>query len=243
MHRKVIDNPIYSNANMLKLWVHCLLKATHAEHKQIIGNQMIVLQPGQFITGREALANEFNKGVKKAECVSSITLWRWLSFFEKLEMLNIKKTTKYSVITIINWCEYQRNEQQMNNKRTTNEQQMNTNNNVNNINKKDTAQVDSLFESWWNLYGKKQDRKKCEVKFKQLLKKYDFRNIEEGTKRYLDHLANLKARGEFAPQQKNPLTFLNGENFNDEYKPTQTQVSAQSIPLYKPLVVDMTKGE
>ncbi|KGR74872.1 hypothetical protein [Ureibacillus sinduriensis] len=134
LHRKLMDNPIYSNAGMLKLWVHCLLKASHAEHEQLVGNQVIKLQPGQFVTGRNALATEFNKGAKKEDIVSPITLWRWLNLFEKLEMLNIKKTTKYSVVTVINWGGYQHHEQQVNNKRTTNEQQMNTNNNVNNVN-------------------------------------------------------------------------------------------------------------
>ncbi len=145
LHRKLMDNPIYSNANMLKLWIHCLMKATHAEREQLVGNQMVKLEVGQFVTGRNALAEEFNKGAKKDEVVSPSTLWRWLNNFEEWQMLNIKKTTKYSVVTVVHWSEYQgseqqvnskwtANEQQMNNKRTTDEQQVNTNNNVNNAN-------------------------------------------------------------------------------------------------------------
>lgn len=135
LHRKLMDNPIYSNAFMLKLWIHCLMKASHKEHKHLVGNQMVKLEPGQFVTGRHALAVEFNKGAKKDEVVSAITLWRWLKSFEEWQMLNIKTTTKYSIVTVINWSEHQQNEQQMNNKRTTDEQQVNTNNNVNNANK------------------------------------------------------------------------------------------------------------
>ncbi|PIC87955.1 hypothetical protein CSV72_02055 [Sporosarcina sp. P20a] len=145
LHRKIMDNPIYSNANMLKLWIHCLMKATHTERDQLIGNQMVKLEVGQFVTGRHALAEEFNKGAKKDEIISPSTLWRWLNNFEQWQMLNIKKTTKYSVVTIVQWSEYQHNgqqvnnkwtadEQQMNSKRTTDEQQVNTNNNVNNAN-------------------------------------------------------------------------------------------------------------
>ena len=145
LHRKVMDNPIYSNAFMLKLWIHCLMKATHTEHNQLVGNQMVKLEPGQFVTGRNSLFEEFNKGAKKDEVISAITLWRWLKNFEEWEMLNIKATTKYSVVTVVNWHEHQKHEQQVNNKRTTDEQQMNnkrtadehqvnTNNNVNNVN-------------------------------------------------------------------------------------------------------------
>lgn len=141
---------------MLKLWIHCLLKASHKERNQLIGNQVVNLEIGQFITGRKALANEFNKGAKDTHIISESTLWRWLQLFEQLQMLNIKKTTKYSVVTVVNWCEYQwieqqmdskwtaveqqvdssrtTSEQQMDNKRTSDEQQMNTNNNVNNLN-------------------------------------------------------------------------------------------------------------
>lgn len=47
-------------------------------------------------------------------------------------MLNIKSTTKYSVISIKNWSLYQSSEQQMNIKRTTSEQQVHTNKNEKN---------------------------------------------------------------------------------------------------------------
>lgn len=134
LHRKLMDNPIYSNANMLKLWIHCLMKASHSGHDQLVGNQMVKLGVGEFVTGRNALADEFNKGAKKSEVISAITLWRWLKNFEDWQMLNIKTTTKYSVITILNWSEHQGNEQQVNSKRTTDEQQVNTINNVNNDN-------------------------------------------------------------------------------------------------------------
>jgi hypothetical protein len=132
LHRKLQENPIYANPFMLKLWVHCLMKASHKEHKQLVGMQVVDLGPGEFVTGRDALAEEFNKGAKPSDRVSALSLWRWLKNLENMEMLNIKSTTKYSVISINNWNEYQELEQQVNNKRTTNEQQMNTNKNEKN---------------------------------------------------------------------------------------------------------------
>lgn len=142
LHRKMMDNPIYSDSDLLKLWIHCLLKCTHADYQQMVGNTLVELEPGQFVTGRISLADEFNKGVTPKNKVSEITLWRKLKILEKMKMLNIKTTNKYSVVTVINWHEYQDSEQQMNNKRTSNEQQMNTNNNSNNSNnnnKKDSS--------------------------------------------------------------------------------------------------------
>lgn len=135
LHRKIMDNPIYSNAGMLKLWIHCLLKASHAEHEQLIGTKIIKLDPGQFVTGRDALAEEFNKGAKKSEVVTARTLWRWLKKFEEWQMLSIKSTTQFSVVTILKWSDYQKGVQRVSNACPTDVQRVSTNNNDNNVNK------------------------------------------------------------------------------------------------------------
>lgn len=129
LHRKLLENPIFNDPHLLKLWIYCLLKATHKERKQIVGKQIVELKPGQFVTGRFALAEEYNRGAKPKDIVSDRTLWRWIKFLEECEFLSIKSTTKYSVITITNWDRYQENDQQMTNKRPSNDQQMTTNKN------------------------------------------------------------------------------------------------------------------
>ena len=134
IHRKIMNNPVWQDPKLLKLWMLCLLEASHKEHEQLVGRQIIKLLPGQFITGRFALAKAYNEGAKKRDIVPDSTLWRWMKWLEDNDFLNIKSTTKFSVITIKNWNLYQQNEQQMNNKWAANEQQMNTNNNGNNDN-------------------------------------------------------------------------------------------------------------
>lgn len=129
-HRKMKTSPIFSDPYLFKLWMLCLMKASHKEHEQLVGNQTVTLQPGQFVTGRIMLTNEYNYGATGKNCMKELTVWRWLKSLEKMQMLNIKSTNKYSVVTIVNWTEHQNDEQQMNNKRTTNEQQMITNKNV-----------------------------------------------------------------------------------------------------------------
>lgn len=149
LYRKVMDSPVWDDPNYLKLWMFCLMKATHKEREVLIGNQVITLEPGQFITGRKSLAEDLNKGMKPKFRQSEISWWRYLNNLEKQEMLNIKKTNKYSVVTITKWGDYQINEQQMNNKRTSNEQQMNTNKNVKNdknVKKEEEVSPFKLFE-------------------------------------------------------------------------------------------------
>lgn len=76
----------------------------------------------------------------------------------------------------------------------------------------------SFFQEWWDLYDNKKDRKKCEQKYSRLLKEYSHEEMMEGTKRYLNYLKILKQQGQFVPNKRYPMTFLNNENFNDLYE-------------------------
>lgn len=158
LYRQITDTPVWADSDKLKLWLMCLMKATHDEKKQVVGNQIIELKAGQFITGRTALSDDFNRDVKKDRRVDGLTLFRWLSLFEKMEMLNIKKTNKYSLITVLNWDKYQgqrtSNEQQLNNKRTSDEQQLNTNKNDKNVkNVKNEKKEDICYQQIADMYN------------------------------------------------------------------------------------------
>src|SRR4051794_10110074 len=106
-----MNNPVWQDPKLLKLWMLCLLEASHKEHEQLVGRQIVKLQPGEFVTGRFSLAKAYNEGAKKSDIVPESTLWRWIKWLEKEEFLNIKSNTKFSVISIKNWNQYQQNEQ------------------------------------------------------------------------------------------------------------------------------------
>ena len=169
-----MDNPVWHDPKLLKLWMLCLLEASHKEHEQLVGRQVVKLQPGQFVTGRFQIAKLYNEGAKKSDIVPEITLWRWMKWLEKNDFLSIESTTKYSIVTIKNWFIYQqngqlnnqkseqqifennhwktsdttlttdKNEQQMNIKRTSNEHEMNTNNNGNNNLEEDEEEANPI---------------------------------------------------------------------------------------------------
>ena len=152
LYRKSIDSQVFQNPHLWKLWTLCLMKANHKEAWVSVDHiiEPIKILPGQFITGRYSLHKEYYpKATKKQK--SALTVWRWLLFLEKVGNLSIKTNNKYSIVTIINWETYQGdkkqneqvNEQQMNNKRTTDEQQMNTNKNVKNDKKEDIVEKES----------------------------------------------------------------------------------------------------
>ena len=72
------------------------------------------------------------------------------------------------------------------------------------------------FEEFWNLYGIKKGRAKCEVSFKRLLKKgTKFSVLMKGLEGYQSECRKKDIATEFI---KNPLTWLNGKHWNDEYE-------------------------
>lgn len=232
LHRKLLESKIFQNEKLLKVFIYCLLKASHIEHQQQVGRQVVTIKPGQFVFGRKKAAMELN--------MKESTVRDYMNLLKYDNTIDIKSTNKYSIVTIVNWELYQdtnekrdnKNDSKDDNKKTAEGQQINTNNNDNNgnnVNKEYMRKIE-LFNQWWNLYNKKVDRKKCETKFLKILEKHSFEEIVEGTKRYLDY---LKATNTDKQYQKHPLTFLNGENWKDEYEEHQKQKQSQNRPIFK----------
>ncbi len=142
LHRKLLDNPvIFKDPDYLAVWIFLLLEATHTEMKRDFGGKTIILKPGQLITGRPAIERQTKVQASKVE--------RILKRLKSEQQIEQQTSTKGRLITILNWNEYQNNEQeneqQVNNNRTTSEQQVNTNKNVKNVNnvKNDNTHIDA----------------------------------------------------------------------------------------------------
>ena len=146
LYRKIRQSFVWTDANQLKLWLLILMKATHDSNRFLFNGKEIQLSSGQMVTGRDALALEFNQGAKPVHQVSSRQLWRWIKLFEKEQMLSIKSTTKYSVITVLNWNEYQQSDQLLSSTSPSSVQQLSTNKNVKNEkNVKNTTTTENPF--------------------------------------------------------------------------------------------------
>jgi len=79
----------------------------------------------------------------------------------------------------------------------------------NNITKEQINNIYS-FDEFWDLYDKKNDRKKCSDKFNKLTGE-QLKKIKEVLPIYIKSKPDVTFR-------KNPLTWLNGECWNDEVK-------------------------
>lgn len=162
LHRKIRNNEIFNNHQLLRLWLICLTEATHKERDQIIGKQTVRLMPGQFVTGRFDIADLYNMGLKPSDRVKGEkTVFRWLENLEEWGFLTLEKTNKFTVVTIEKWGFYQsnvydndqQNDHEMTNKRPTNDQQMTTNKNVKNYLSTTTAN-DEEEETLGSVYTK-----------------------------------------------------------------------------------------
>lgn len=143
LHRKMLDNPIImKDAGHLAVWMYLLLNATHAEYPALFKGEKIMLKPGQLITGRKSIAETLS--------VDESKVTRILNAFENEHQIEQQTSNKNRLITVVNWdfyqCNEQQNELQVNNNRTTSEQQVNTNKNNKNI-KNDKNEINIISDS------------------------------------------------------------------------------------------------
>lgn len=154
LHRKILENPIVcKDADHLAVWVYLLLHATHVERQVLFNGQKITLRPGQLITGRKKIADELSVDASKVK--------RIIDKFKSDQQIDQQGTNKGSLITVLNWEDYQKSDQQIDQQMTskcpTDDQQVTTNKNERieeqkKKNKNITREANELFERLWKLY-------------------------------------------------------------------------------------------
>ncbi len=133
LSRSIINDAVFTEPEVLKVWIWILCKAFYVKKNIIIGRSEIEVMPGQFPCSRQNASAELNLTESK--------FYRILKLLEKMGSITIKSNNKFTLICVEKWDFFQSGkshcEQQMNNKRTTNEQQTNTikkEKNIKNIN-------------------------------------------------------------------------------------------------------------
>lgn len=123
IHRQLWDNPVVTqDPEYLAVWIYLLTNATHKTYPVMFNGKKIFLEPGQLVTGRKKIA--------KTTKVNQSKVNRILKMLKIEQQIEQQATRHGSLITILNWHKYQDFEQpieqQVNNNRTTTEQQVNT---------------------------------------------------------------------------------------------------------------------
>lgn len=216
LHRKLLENPIFNNPDLLKVWIWCLLKASHKGHKQMVGLQEVKLKEGQFVTGRFAASNELK--------INPSTFYKYLKTLAKLQMIVLNSNNKMTIVTIENWAKHQVDDsesyQQNNNKITTKEQQSNTNKNG----KKDKKLYIDHFETFWSTYPKKVGKAAAQKSFQRL------KVNNELLEAMLSSIEIQKQSKQWSDKQfiPNPATYLNQRRWEDEF---ETELSKEQIKI------------
>jgi hypothetical protein len=184
----------YDDIPTKTLFIHLMLSANF----KTVNYRGDTIVRGTLITGRIKLSKETG--------LTETQIRRAMSNLQKSQEITIKTTNRYSVITLNNYDRYQQTTSQPPASDPTSNQQTTTIKEVQQ--RKEEKKQDSDFEKFWESYEKKTDRSKCEKKWDKI-KREDKEKIFASIGEYVKSTPESQYR-------KNPLTWLNGECWNDE---------------------------
>ena len=95
LHRKILDNGVFADAELLKVFIWCILKANTTPNV-VYGRKVDI---GQFITGRITAAEELRLKLS--------TVYKRIQVLQKQGYIKISSNTKNSLITVVNFKSYQ----------------------------------------------------------------------------------------------------------------------------------------
>lgn len=195
--RKTLDTQGAQNPKFFAFWAWCLLKASHKRCTVMVGNQLVHLEPGQFIFGRKKASRE--TGLSEREIRTAVAFWA------SVGNLTIKATNKFSVITIINWPIYQGSEgDERPAERPTKDQQRTTNKNV------EEEYIYDHFASFWKAYPRRVGKKAA-------LRAWAKANLPP-VDTILSAIERQKRSDQWREERyvPHPATWLNGRRWEDE---------------------------
>ena len=118
LHRKIRDHPFFKERrkfSKFEAWIDMLLEANHTEKNWIVGNEVIEVKRGQFITSELKLMDRWGWSKSKVRA--------FLNLLQKETMIVKKTDHKKTAITIVNYGTYQNSqtteEPQKDHKKTT----------------------------------------------------------------------------------------------------------------------------
>lgn len=124
MHRCLMDHWVWGEPEALKFWLTLLMDANHTDQKKLFNGALMEIKRGQILFGLNAY--------EKKTGISQRKMRRYLDTLQNERMIDRQKTNKFSLITVVNYDEYQSADSQTSSKRHTNDTQTTTPKNVKN---------------------------------------------------------------------------------------------------------------
>lgn len=118
LHRKILDHWCASEPEALAVWCRLMLEANHKTNKKMFNGKLIEIKRGQLIFGLNAFSAKSGVSVAKIR--------RYLKLFETEKMISKQITSKFSVITITCFDDYQGDDKQNASKQQAGDKQKTT---------------------------------------------------------------------------------------------------------------------
>ncbi len=128
VHRQLEDHWLWEDKPYAKgqAWVDLLMLANHEDNKFLLGNELMEVKAGSFVTSISKLCKKWGW--------SNTKVVKFLDVLEAEKMIKRKSDTKKTVITIENYSVYQESKTKKRRKNDAETMQKHTNNNDNNEN-------------------------------------------------------------------------------------------------------------
>ena len=104
LHRKIRENPFWEERpfDKARAWIDIILSANHEPNKFLLGNEMVEVDRGSFITSEMKLMEKW--GWSKSKVRS------FLNVLQKDSMIVKKTDRKKTTLEVLNYCIYQDSE-------------------------------------------------------------------------------------------------------------------------------------
>ena len=206
-HRQIFDNPICTkDAEYFYVWCYLLTEANYEERRVIFKGEEIFLKKGQLITSTRKIASDLNINKSKIE--------RILKKFEIETQIETQKTSRNTLITVLNWEHFQgsetQSETQVRHKWDTSETLNGESSyyikEIKNKRNKEKNKYVCAFEEFWKIYPRKINKGKAyECYCARVNSGYSEAELLEAVRNYADE---CKKKGTPTEYIKHGTTFL-----------------------------------
>ena len=99
IHRKLLRSGVWGNPVYLQVWLWCIIRANRIDRVVPFNGMDISLKRGEFITGRKKATLEMPISEQKYRSA--------LKYLESTNRITIKPTNLFSIISVVNYGDYQ----------------------------------------------------------------------------------------------------------------------------------------
>ena len=133
LDRRIMESFVWDDSEALKLWLYLLMGAATEDKTAVFNGKPLSLKRGQIVFGLNAASARLGISVRRLRTT--------IKRLENCHQIDKQNYSKYSIISITNYCKYQDSDKQTTSKRQSKRQQLNNKQiNNNNIFKKPTLE-------------------------------------------------------------------------------------------------------